>query len=107
MPKMDSSRAARPFSSPEAVLNVVVGIPISLPRRGRSRALDRVADDDDAALGTGHGALDKQDALLLVGLHHKQVQGRDPLPAQAAGHAGALEDPGRRGARPDRTRGPM
>src|SRR4051794_27294813 len=74
MPKRASSRSTEPLSAPAAVFMVMVGIAASLPRRGRRRALDRVADDDDAALGAGHGALDEQRALLDVGLDHPQVQ---------------------------------
>ena len=69
--------------------------------------LHGVADDDDAALGAGHGALHEQQALLGVGLDDLEVQGGDLLAAHATGHAGALEDAGRRGAGADRAGRPV
>src|SRR6202020_1756716 len=71
---------------------------------GLGRGLDRVAQDDDAAPGPGHGALDQDQLALCISGDHFEVQGRHLRAAHLAGHAGALEDTRRRGAGTDGAR---
>ena len=50
-------------------------------------SLDRVADQDEAAPGPGHGALDQEQLPLGVGLDDLEVEGGHLLRAHLAGHA--------------------
>src|SRR6478672_10023651 len=70
----------------------------------RSGPLHCVADENDAATGTGDGALDQQQALLGVDGLHLEVQDGDALATHATGHAHALEDTARGRGGADGTR---
>src|SRR5262249_9110564 len=70
-------------------------------------SLDGIADDDEPAVRSGDGALHEQDVALGVGRHDLEVQRRDLLTAEPAGHARALEHTSGRGARADRSRRTM
>ena len=63
--------------------------------------------EHEPARGSGHGALDQDQLALAVGLDDLEVEGGDLLAAHPAGHPGALEHPGGRGAGADRARGPV
>ena len=65
-------------------------------------ALDRAADQDGAALGAGHRALDQQQAALGVDRVQREVLGGLAHAAHPAGHLQALEDAARGGAATDR-----
>src|SRR4029078_5603767 len=62
---------------------------------------------DERADGSGDGARDEDDSLVFVAGDHLQVADRDPLRAHVAGHASALINTARRGARTNRARGAM
>src|SRR4051812_6211564 len=64
-------------------------------------ALDRAADEEEATLRTGNGALDEQQPALRVDLVHVEGQGRGLHRAHAAGHAQALEHAARGGRATD------
>src|SRR5581483_11246917 len=66
-----------------------------------SGPLGRGADQDEAAVRTGDGALDEQQALVRVNGVDGQVLGGHALVAHAAGHAQALEHAARGGAATD------
>src|SRR5260370_10625193 len=51
------------------------------------------ADEDQAAVGAGHGAADQDEVVLGVDAHHRQVADGDALGAVAPGHADALLGP--------------
>ena len=69
-----------------------------------SLPLHCVANDDDTAVGAGHGALHQQQVALGIGLDDFQVERGDLLVAHVAGHALALEHPSRSLALADRAR---
>src|ERR687891_2953065 len=59
------------------------------------------ADHHQSADRARHRALEQEEAALGVGLHHLEVQHRDPDVAHLAGHPGPAEHPGGGGARAD------
>ena len=63
-----------------------------------------IADDDNATVGAGHGALDQQEATLEVGLHHFEVQRGDLLVTHVTSHLQTLEDATGERARTDGSR---
>src|SRR5579872_4222728 len=60
----------------------------SLLRQG---LLHGIAYGNPPALGAGNGALDQDEPTLNIGLHHAQVEGRDPIDAHVARHLLVLE----------------
>src|SRR6201998_1873294 len=52
----------------------------------RQRLLHGIPHRDPAALGTGNGAFDQDQAALDVGLHHAQIERGDAVDAHVAGH---------------------
>src|SRR5262249_4134126 len=57
----------------------------------RERFLDRIAHHDPTAFGTGHGALNQNEAALGISLHDAQIEGGDALDTQVPGHLFVLE----------------
>src|SRR4051812_19527782 len=64
-------------------------------RRFRARRLDRVLDEQPAALVAGHGALHEEEAALDVGADDLEILLGAVLRAHMAGHLLVLEDPAR------------
>lgn len=64
------------------------------PLLGWRRLQDGILDLDHAALGARDGALDDDDAQVVVNLEHRQVLGRRRLTSHAPGHLLARVDPG-------------
>ena len=103
MPNIASSSSTVPASLPARSFSVISAI----AQPSFTAALDGVADDDDAAVGTRDRALDEQQVALGVGLDDLQVERGHLLVAHLAGHPHPLEHPAREGARTDRARRPV
>ena len=70
-------------------------------------SLDRVADDQQAFVGTGHGALDQQQVAFSIHRHDFQVLNSHTIHAVMAAHVLVLEHAGRRGVRAQGTNAAM
>src|SRR6516164_6846989 len=62
-----------------------------LRRAVRQLLLHRIADHDPAAFDAGHGAFDQDQSARDVGLPHFQIERRDAIDAEMAGHFFILE----------------
>src|SRR3954453_10201203 len=94
--KISAGSSTVPVLSPAGEMMSTVLIVTSGP-------LGRSADQDEAAVRTGDGALDEEQSLLRVNGVDGQVLGGDPLVAHATRHAEALEHTARGGAATDGT----